>query len=117
MIDACKILVYPNGLHPVLNGVVTVQEDLSLDGFPGLKANRQNVKSRGKPKGSPHVTRLSMIADPPVVLHIHPYLRWKVDLYWIDIDEKENLLLQVSYPRSKVDYKTVNSQEVNVILV
>ena len=66
--DVCHILGHPSGLYPISNGVVTVQEDPSPDGFPEDEANRENIKSHDKPKGSSHVTQLSTIEDPTVVL-------------------------------------------------
>ena len=71
----------------------------------------------GKPKGSCHARRLSRIADPTIGLQVHPFIiqTAKINLDHVDTDEKENQLLDVSYPRSKEDYDTVSPWEFKAI--
>lgn len=115
--DVGKILGHPDGFRPVSNGVATVQKDTYSDDFPGDEANSQNVNWHGEPKGSCHLTQLSTLADLTAVLQIHYFVRQNINLYQIDIKEKENQLLLVSYPRSKFDYDTASPWDVKAIQI
>ncbi len=117
--DVRKILGHPNRLRPVSNGVATVQEESSSDVVSGDEAHQQNVNLHGEPRGSCHATRLSTIADPTIGLQIHPFIRKTTKIIFEDVDtiEKENQLLQVSYPRSEQDYTYTSPWEVKAISV
>ena len=106
-------------MRPVSNGVATVQEESSSDVVSGDEAHQQNVNLHGEPRGSCHATRLSTIADPTIGLQVHPFVRQntKIVLDHVDSNEKENQLLQVSYPRSKEDYYRTCTWEVKALSV
>ena len=84
---------------------------MSSENSSGVDAIGKNVKSHGKPQGLRHMTWMPIIADPTLVLQIHPGVKRTVDLDHIDIDEKVKLLLVEYYPMMKDAYNIVNYYE------
>ena len=96
----------PSGISPDNDLFDRIQEN-----SPGDEANRQNVKTIGKPKGISHASRLPMLVDPTPVYQIHKYVLETVNVDHIDTNEKMFLLMQESYPSSCDDYEIINKTE------